>query len=451
MVKGQIDKNRKNNIKLTKSKPNLVYILSASGFFEFEKVGFEKRLYDQFRETSKYYKNIFILSADTKSYQRDLPKNCQHNYIKFPNLLNKPIIRRIKLLIFLIFSPIIFRNKFKQADIIEARFIEGGVTGLIASKIYNKPVVLWFPWWWSDYFKDYSLLMSKLARKLECLIFKNADMVLVPTTELLNAIKSCTPKKIDYLVNFINTDLFQQKKSWKLREPIEIISIGSLIERKNHSVILNASALAKSESQKDIKVTFIGDGPLYGRLKNMAKELNMSLTIYRKMKNEKIPTFLRNSDIFIMASKKEGNPKALLEAMSCGLPCIGTNASGIKEVINHEENGILVSDNAKALSKKICHLIDNRKWRKKIGEKARRFIVEKYSLTNVIKNESKILNKIINDTPIDLKLSQGSIGTCLKEIIEMTVLLIIIICIDPLFIAWKYLKEIKQSIFEKGT
>ena len=58
--------------------------------------------------------------------------------------------------------------------------------------------------------------------------------------------------------------------------------------------------------------------------------------IYREEFVENIEEYYKASDIFTFLSYKEGMPNALLEAMSCGLPCIGANTEGIKEIINHK-------------------------------------------------------------------------------------------------------------------
>ena len=103
--------------------------------------------------------------------------------------------------------------------------------------------------------------------------------------------------------------------------------------------------------------------------------------------NSELPDILNQHEIFILLSFYEGMPKALLEAMACGLPVIGTDVDGIKEVIEHEENGILCETDPKSIKGAILGLMNNEKLKRKISMKARMTIEEKFSLNKLIERE----------------------------------------------------------------
>ena len=119
-----------------------------------------------------------------------------------------------------------------------------------------------------------------------------------------------------------------------------------------------------------------------------------NVKLLRILPNDQIPVELNKSQIFIIPSIFEGNPKVLLEAMACGLAIIGTEVMGIKEIINHEENGYLCKTNSGSIRKAIIELIKNPKLVKKTGENARKYILKNCSLEKIIRKEIRIYKSL---------------------------------------------------------
>jgi glycosyltransferase involved in cell wall biosynthesis len=77
--------------------------------------------------------------------------------------------------------------------------------------------------------------------------------------------------------------------------------------------------------------------------------------------NQLLPDELNVSEIFILPSLYEGNPKALIEAMACGKPVIGTKVTGIKELILHGETGLLCDPDIDSIRETIKNLLIDQK------------------------------------------------------------------------------------------
>lgn len=98
--------------------------------------------------------------------------------------------------------------------------------------------------------------------------------------------------------------------------------------------------------------------------------------------------YVAHSTIFVLASRWEGWPSALMEAMACGLPVITTDCPGDgKKMVEHETNGLIVpTDNVMQLQTALLKLLQNQDYRAKIAKKAKesvlsydyRFISQKY-------------------------------------------------------------------------
>jgi glycosyltransferase involved in cell wall biosynthesis len=100
--------------------------------------------------------------------------------------------------------------------------------------------------------------------------------------------------------------------------------------------------------------------------------------------HDEMPRLIGTTSICVLPSLKEGMPYALLEAMACGKPVIGSNIHGINDVISHGDNGILVPPrNPEALADAILTLMADRDLRRKLGHNARQLMVEKYSWAEI--------------------------------------------------------------------
>jgi glycosyltransferase involved in cell wall biosynthesis len=93
----------------------------------------------------------------------------------------------------------------------------------------------------------------------------------------------------------------------------------------------------------------VGDGPERPRLQRLSKELGVleKVTFTGFVPHSKVPEFLRKASVFVLPSRFEGLPNALLQAMAAALPCVATSVGGVPDVIKDGVNGILVPPNAR--------------------------------------------------------------------------------------------------------
>jgi len=128
----------------------------------------------------------------------------------------------------------------------------------------------------------------------------------------------------------------------------------------------------------------VGGGDLLSEMKNIAQELGLQGHIAFTGFQKEVGHFLKAFDIFVLASYLEGLGTSVLEAMSIGLPVVGTKAGGITEMIINGENGILVpSQNPVELSQAILTLAKNPHLRQEYGNNALKS-VQKFSKEQMI-------------------------------------------------------------------
>jgi glycosyltransferase involved in cell wall biosynthesis len=175
---------------------------------------------------------------------------------------------------------------------------------------------------------------------------------------------------------------------------------------KNHIFLLKAfSELIKE--YRDVKLLLIGQG-FTSDLENSEQEIrdfvkgkdlikDVLLLGYRS----DIPRLLRNIDVFCLTSFKEGLPISLLEAMATGLPAVGTDVEGIRDVIIPKKNGFLVSiDDVDGLKESLLVLLKDKTLRRNMGEESKSMAINNYSLDRCVQLYQDLFMTIVNSAAI---------------------------------------------------
>ena len=151
-----------------------------------------------------------------------------------------------------------------------------------------------------------------------------------------------------------------------------------------------------AEKHTDWKLRIIGEGHLKNDVVNRINELNLNQSIEILAPTKDIYKHYYESSIYLMTSEFEALPMVLIEAKTCGLPCVSFDVvSGPNEIIRGNEDGFLVDySNLKEIANKVCVLIEDEELRKKFGINARKDALERFSQSKIYKEWDKLLNKI---------------------------------------------------------
>ncbi|OHA90762.1 MAG: hypothetical protein A2832_01410 [Candidatus Zambryskibacteria bacterium RIFCSPHIGHO2_01_FULL_44_22b] len=134
----------------------------------------------------------------------------------------------------------------------------------------------------------------------------------------------------------------------------------------------------------------MGDGEERENLENMARNLGIYDSVDFRGFVENARTYLSSFDIFVMPSRSEALPYALLEAGFAGLPVIATSVGGIPEIIESGISGALIpSDDSEALLSSLVLFYDNPRMRDRLGDFLKKSVKEKFSLEKVLKETFK--------------------------------------------------------------
>jgi glycosyltransferase involved in cell wall biosynthesis len=157
-------------------------------------------------------------------------------------------------------------------------------------------------------------------------------------------------QRVTVIRNGIDRSIFFPKRSRDREGPARLGSVGRLIPEKGLDVLL--AAMPEIVARQPAELTVLGDGPERTALERKARGLPVVFAGYVGTPSE-VASFLRSLDVFIMPSRWEGLPNALLEALACGVTVVATDVPGMREAAGGE--ALLVpSDQPTALADAVC-------------------------------------------------------------------------------------------------
>jgi len=376
----------------------------------------------------KLWEKIGILSREVLLYQRLSEKGVNINFLtygddedyKYQEMLDirvLPVNKLIHSRNFLIkmlkslFLPIKLKHTFRNIDIIKTNQIEGSWVGILGKIFYRKKFLVRIGVEWLHahrntatassytkagfinylkYFYQYCSLFLKslIAYRLADRIIVTSDYDIPFIIKHFKLKKKFKNKKIHLIYNFIDEELFKPNNLTKIDK--HVLYIGSLHHGKNVVNLVKAF-----KDLNDFTLDIIGDGPLEPKLRQLKEEFNIKINFLGRFPNVKLPEIINQYQIFILPSISEGNPKTLLEAMSCGVACIGSNIEGINNIIKHKQNGYLCNIDLKSIEAAILEVYHNSDLRKHISMNARQFIINNCSIQKTIEKEYSIYEKLI--------------------------------------------------------
>lgn len=186
----------------------------------------------------------------------------------------------------------------------------------------------------------------------------------------------------------VDTQFFQPTLSRKRSSRLNIICVGTLYEVKGQIHVIEACALLRQRGV-DFCCHLVGDGPLREQLQDRARRLEVdeSVCFHGKLVRSELVDLLREMDVLCAPSvpardgRREGIPVALMEAMASGLPVVASEISGIPELVQHYQTGLLVPPrDAKSLADALQHLHDHEALRRRLSRAGRETIVREYDL-----------------------------------------------------------------------
>lgn len=204
---------------------------------------------------------------------------------------------------------------------------------------------------------------------------------------------------VKVIYNYVDTERFRKTDNPALRKKLGrggkiILHASNFRAIKNVDDIINT--FRKVKKSVPSRLVLIGDGPEKQRIKRKVASNKLSKDVLFISARKDIEKFYSASDIFMLASIREGCPLSILEAMSSSLPVISTKVGGIPEVVQDGKTGHLIkTSDVEKMADKTIDLLTNDKKREKMGKDARSKVMKNFTADKIIPQYESYYKKLL--------------------------------------------------------
>lgn len=188
----------------------------------------------------------------------------------------------------------------------------------------------------------------------------------------------------------------QARRELNIADSAAVVStVGRLTAIKQHRLLLDTIAMAATTSPNVLGL-IAGDGELRHGLEAYAAKLGIAERVRFLGWRRDLATIYAATDVFLLTSRNEGTPVALIEAMAAGVPGVSTDVGGVKDVITSEAVGARVRDgDADALAAHVVRMLADPGLRRETGQRARAAVLERYSLDRLVRDINILYRELL--------------------------------------------------------
>ena len=209
-------------------------------------------------------------------------------------------------------------------------------------------------------------------------------------------------KHIEVINNFVDSDEFQPVVDPAIRKRLApngeklVMHVSNFRKVKNLPVVVEVFNEVKTEIPA--RLVLVGDGPELEAVERQVARLGIRDDVIFMGDREFIADILPGGDVFLLPSRHESFGLAALEAMSCGVPVVGSDVGGLHEVIVDGETGFLCDpQDIGCMKHLILQLLRNDELRSTVAEKARARAVQQFSRERVVNEYQEMYHKVLRE------------------------------------------------------
>lgn len=289
--------------------------------------------------------------------------------------------------------PLVVRHAARQCDVFKTNQMDGSFPAMACAQFWRRPLYVRTGFTLSRVVEKTSpgnRLRLGIALLNEYLAFRSASASSVSSRYdqdyVVGRHGASIPRPL-IVGNYVDTDLFSPSAPGDVAGG-RVLYVGRLSPEKNLDNAIVACASV------GLGLDIVGAGSELPRLQRIAEECKADVRWLGVVRNNLLPVLFRDYRYFMLPSLWEGLPKALIEAMSAGLVCIGNDTTGINEIIKDDVTGFLSpSPDSTALAETLRRALDHDHDR--IARAGREFVCGEYSLGAVAAKEQILFTRIL--------------------------------------------------------
>ncbi len=275
-----------------------------------------------------------------------------------------------------------------RIDIIHTHLLAADIMGRLAGWLTGHPVV-------STIHNNRTDLDEEPRRRqwLERWTARLLGRRLVVVSELLReeitAWFGLPPERVITIANGVDTERFRPRPGFDraaVRRHLVggdyplITNVARLMPQKAQHHLIDAARIVLAACP-DVRFVLVGEGPLRPDLEAQAAALGLSDRVILAGFRPDVPDILAASDVFVLSSLWEGMPVALLEAMAAGCAAVATDVGGVRQVLRHEVNGLLVPPaDPPALAAALLRLCRDPAYTRHLGQAGQAWATREYGM-----------------------------------------------------------------------
>lgn len=285
-------------------------------------------------------------------------------------------------------------------DVVHAHMADAAFLGWLAARKHRLPLVI------THHGQDilpgcgggflcrtvYSVLLALAARHARW------NVAVAPAvSEALHRRLALPRNRIKVIVNGVPLPALAPAERRRHGKGMRIVSVGRLVKLKGQALLIDAAAELVREDP-DVRVFIVGDGPEREPLRRQAASLGLAGHVVFTGAVDDVSAYLREADVFVSASHREGMPLCVLEAMAWQVPVVASDVAGHRGVIGDGETGLLFPPgDVRALAQAVRGTVEEPDLTRERVRRARRLVEERYSIDAAVRSYGQVYAAVLRD------------------------------------------------------
>ena len=286
------------------------------------------------------------------------------------------------------------RERLRACAALRVFQLTGVLPALAARGLWGVPFVTTYGFWYARLSRPGPSRPAK--RLLEMVGLRLAAAVIAPTPELRDhaARFARSPDRVHLIPNGVDVTRFAPADTPRpAAGPRRIIYVGRLEAEKNLEALVGAAG--RLRDRVPLALTFVGAGSQEPRLRTRSASLGVAAEFAGVVDHRGLPERLGQADAFVLPSFTEGHPKALIEAMAAGLPCVASDCAGNRALIDDGDTGLLFDPRREdALAACLERVLTDRTLAAELGRRARDRAVKELDLAALVDREIALVRRV---------------------------------------------------------
>jgi glycosyltransferase involved in cell wall biosynthesis len=232
-------------------------------------------------------------------------------------------------------------------------------------------------------------LAAKVAKKIICVSRYDRDLAL--------SLRVAKPSQLVVIRNGIDPRTFLEdeetavQRELALENSLVVTFVGRLAHPKDPLTLLKAV-----QNLPKAKLVLVGDGPLRSEVEALTRQYNLGDRVILTGFRTDVPAILDASDVFVLATRWEGLPYVIIEAMMSGLPVVATDVGGVAELVEEGTTGFLVPpEQPEALAHALQKLLTRRQLRDTMGQAGRERALDNFTLDRMLSGIQSVYEDVL--------------------------------------------------------